>query len=505
MVNTAVRRLGLLLFLLLPLPSSQAVSLSLTPSQTRIEQGTAFELLVEARDMEQPLETLDLSAIKKAFRVVARDYTKSRDRRRQILRLRLYPRLTGKVHLPALVAGPTQSAPLDIDVVAARANGQAIRLSHAQSASTVWERQPLRVMVEVQTADQFASLRLDADTEATRLPGFEIVPLPARRNWIDTDGKRRTRLRIGWLLYPLGSGKQTIELPAIDYHLGGNRQHRFYLPALNLQVRPLPPYIPPTLPVGKLSITSTISPAGLLRRGELADWTLHMQSDALLPVWFPPVLRQIRTAEQVQFFPARTTRQTRPDSTGLHSQVIHHLPFKPLNNGRVELPTLHFQYFDPDTGRLVDISHTPARPWTLSPLLQILLPLLLLAVLYRPLRGLWQKANRYRQRNKLGRQALHGLASAQSISAILQSLRQFARAEGWPQNTSLSAWRQRFESRYRPDPILTDCLQALSEACYGTMTNPPLEKLKTCLLERLTRRKARKTWWPKRHRDRCTS
>ncbi len=503
MVTPVTRRLlGLLLFLSLPLSASQAVTLSMTPSQSRVEQGKAFDLLIEARDMELRLETVDLSAIKKAFRLVASDYSKSRDGTRQFLSLRLYPRLTGKVHLPPLVAGPGRSPPLDIEVMAARANEEPIRLTYRQSASTLWERQQLRVEVEVQTPDQFASLRLDE--EEARLSGFEIIPLPPSRDWIDVDGKRRTRLRIGWLLFPLASGMQTLELPAIGYHLGGARRARYFLPVLTLQVRPLPPYIPPTLPVGKLGMTSTITPGGWLSSGELAEWTIHMQSDSLLPFWFPAVLRQLKSTTQIHFFPASTTRQTRPDRTGMHSQVVHHIPFKPLNNGRVELPALQFQYFDPERGRLVDVSHAPARPWTLSPLLQVVLPLLLLAVLYRPLRHVLRNLAHYLQRRKLTRQALTHLAEARSLADIQQALRQFARAEGWPQNFSLTAWQRRFESRYRHNQVLRDALQELANACYARAPQVDVEALKGRLREGLLKRK-RTGPWKNRHRERDSS
>jgi len=276
-----------------------------------------------------------------------------------------------------------------------------------------------------------------------------------------------------------------IDLPAIEYHLSGVIRRIFYLPKIKLAIRPLASYLPPTIPVGKVKIKTSITPAGMLNTNDLAYWNISIESESLTPYWLPPVLRQIKSNDNILFFPATSKRSMHPDSRGVHGRVNHTIPFKPLSNGLTNLPGLKILYFDPATGKLESVVHQEKRPISMGYATRILAIFILLVVLLYLCRRLYQYIHSHVKYRNQRLNALEMIKQAKTKEDVLAGLRLLARAEGWPANLTLSKWLECWQIKYLAEPQLKECIQSLSNYCYGLAQEISLQAIISSLVKLL--------------------
>lgn len=472
--------------LLLVLPAlAFGARLEIDLDRTQTELGHAISAEIRGDGLAESLHGLSVQSLEQDFGVVIHEYSSSGPTpdhpagESQLLTLRLYPRRTGRLMLSALRLGELRTTTHAIDVSDGATGGKPITLATSVSSASVWARQQVIVQVEITTPDRFASLHVDP----VDVPGFEAIPLPPSRQHANSGGEARTVLRAGWALFALTAGSRSVALPPIKYRLGGKFQRVYYLPHVQLDVQALPPYLPPVIPVGRVSMTSTLESPGLLNTGEVAYWNLTLSGDALPPHWLPPVLRQIKPGDRLDILPAESRRTATPDNKGVHGRTVHQIPVKPLANGWLALPQIRIQYFDPDSGRLVTVAHAPPAAFVLSTAwrftlgaLFVLLAFVIGARLLRYLRG------RLHYRRKR-REALECLADAQDTPGLRRALAMLADAEDWPGNQSISAWAVRWRRRFRTGPGFPALLARLSSACYSAVPDPDLTGLKHQLLQ----------------------
>lgn len=302
----------------------------------------------------------------------------------------------------------------------------------------VWQRERTTLMVEVQSSDRFASL----EASLPRIDGVDVQAIPAS-NEATAGGKRL--LRLGWELFPHTPGKQAIQLPSIRYNLNGRDAALWQPPAQTLEVNPLPPYLPPTLPVGKVHIQSRIEPDGILQPGHLAYWHVSLHSDAVTTAQFPPILKQVQVAQGVEIFPANVTQ---PAAGAGQFRLDYRIPFKPKGNGKLALPVLQWHWFDPASGRLEQVQHEPPRPWVLGWVWRGMLAIL--AGLLFLIAGNWliQKGiHAYRCWHSY-QQLRHCLQTGANVPMVRQAMRDCAYAHGWPVNLSVRQWLAYWETHY---------------------------------------------------------
>ena len=474
-----------------------APGLYLVLDKTSLELGKPLRAALFAVDAEGDLDQLDLAPLREHFGVIVRDGPDWVDDKRwpdsavQRMRLRLYPRETGELSLPALQLGDLRGPARSVVVREARHDGGALRFRATLSTRRPWQRQQLILWAEVSGAEDFASLSLDPDWHPA---GFEVVPLPPRTS-APTPGKERV-LGIGWALFPSTPGEHLLAFPSIDYRLGGGIERRFYPPLQRVRVKPLPPYVPPTLPVGRLRLTSHVEPAGPLPAGSLAWWTLELRADGLTPRWLPSPRQWMHSGEDVAFFTAEVTRRMRPDRDGVHGEMTVRQPLKPLGFGRLALPEPRIDYFDPVSGRLERLVYRPPRPWIYHPtgLLLALFPILVgIGILVARLGA---RLTHGRQRRQARRRLLCELATQQDPHRIRAALKPLAELEGWPANLTLAQWARRWRSRYRVDAEFDRLFEQLSTCCYGGESDHARRFPARTLARLLRQRRKNAAWTP---------
>lgn len=467
-----VVRILLLTLALLPFTAVAAPQLSLIVNKTETQLGKPLRAELVAVDSGQALAALDLQPLRENFGVVTEESASNLSDSRwpgqsvQVLRLLLYPRQTGELRLPVLRLGETHSEAQNILVSDGSISGAPIGVVTHLSTNSPWERQRVVLQLEVTTPDLFSALEAAAPLQA---PDFDVEPLPREREQRGAGAEKRAVLRLGWVLSPRTAGSHNIDLPAIRYNLSGRAERIYYFPTARLHVRPLPPYVPPTLPVGKVSVTSSLSSNDVLYPDTLTYWTVTVDGETVTPRGLPPILRQLESGDRLRFLAIDSQRTWQAETR--RSQVVHHIPFKPLASGRLALPELHLQYFDPDTGRLVRINHTPPRPWVLSLTWRVVIGAVLallasglLVLLFRVVRRALQH---HRERNA----ALAAIRRAKDARQLRQALESVAHAEGFPPNLSLREWAAHWRARHRANPDFDHLVSRLSRACYGNPMN----------------------------------
>jgi hypothetical protein len=216
-----------------------------TPRQAELGQPLTLLLWYQG---PADLDRIDTSVWDKDF-AVARGYA-SRTEQGQRLRLRLTPRRTGMLLLPPLQLASATSAVQQIQVSAAREGDMLLDPHWSLSTSQAWQRQELIASLTVVIADRTAHL----DLRAFHPQGTAVTALPTQTRTL-ADG--RQRLRYSWLLRPLAAGTVTINAPVLRYIRDGVPRRRFHFPHTRVKVRSLPPYVPPTIPVGILTASKT--------------------------------------------------------------------------------------------------------------------------------------------------------------------------------------------------------------------------------------------------------
>ncbi|GMR06985.1 MAG: hypothetical protein BMS9Abin25_1631 [Gammaproteobacteria bacterium] len=492
-----VSLLKILCFILLlyPVLALAKPSLEIELKHTTVEYGRPVYMKIIAEGLKADLSLLQLDALSTQFVIDSRDLESeivqqnegvheqpinekgSGEITRQILRLKMYPRQTGKLRIPAFTMDKISSGKEILTIVDASNKGTKILLNSNISSTEVWQREQILVSLTLNTAEEFATIK------PGELPvdGIEITALPVKRVWTKNEDGGKSTITTGWSLLPLQAGISEIELPPIEYHLNGVVRRVFYLPKIRLKVRPLPSYLPPTIPVGKVDINSSIaseglSPGKLLYTDDLAYWNISIESKSLTPYWLPPILRQIQSGDGIHFFPATSVRSMQPDNEGVNGRVNHTIPFKPLQNGFADIPSLKIQYFDPATGRLETLVHQAEKPFSAGIISRLLLVLLLAVFILTLVWGLYRHLLTRIRYRKLHQQAILRIRQAETSQEVVAGLRQAGEAEGWPVNLSLTDWLVRWRKKYQSDAELDQTIKSLALIHYDSENEMNLQK-----------------------------
>lgn len=445
---------------LLPLAAVSA-SLTVDLADRQVVYGQPLTVTLRAPATGTPTQPIDLEPLRRDF-VVERVSDSDADDQDsgQVIRLALYPRRTGELRIPPLAQAGKHSEPETVQVTQASDAGRPLGVQTSLSPAAVWTRQQVLVQVEVRSVDRFFELQ----TPEFRDSHMAVVPLHTQVRTERVDGVDYVVKTTGWALYPGRSGNFTLDLPTVNYLRGGRIQARFALPHHALDVRPLPPYVPPDMPVGVLSLATRIDAPAVLDTETLAFWEVDVQGRGVPAAALPSPLAPVRDTHWLQFLPTQAQRRQHTGAHGILSTLSYRIPFAAKRSGPVSLPGLDLQYFDPNSGRIVRVATAPVRLWSMGTVWRMVLGgLVLIAGAYaahRAVNTVRVQLARARRR----RAALQEIASAASARGIRLALYRFGQAHGWRLDGSLHDWLAAFKRHYRRiDPNLEQIVDALNQ------------------------------------------
>jgi len=323
-------------------------------SKTEKQLGQYFRTTLKYKGSLK-LENIDLHSWQENFKIIHEDEYQDEDKQGnsiQVLKLRLYPRTLNATLLPSVSLGEIRSTPVSLSVTPSKIKNSPIKISWEVSNSTPWEREAVLIRIHIQSNDPAARVIIDSKEN----PDFLLQPLEVERTVLKNG---RIEFNAGWVYYHLKSGVASINLPAIRYQLSGSDRRRFYLPIQKLSVKPLPNYLPPNLPIGKLNISSDIE------NNNSGLWKINILTPALSVYDIPGINQQLSAFSG---YDIATIKNETKQLSSYNSYGFLHVVTSPLPKWLMPFGSninLKARYFDPDTGTLKEIQHTLPRHWNM--------------------------------------------------------------------------------------------------------------------------------------------
>ncbi len=351
------------------------------------------------------------------------------------------------------------------------------------SSSNVWQRQQVILSVEATTTDEFARL----ETQALDLSDFEVIELPYTALKSETEKNKRT-IKVGWILFPLVAGRYEIELPKIYYRPSSGQRKKLKFPIKILNIKALPSYVPPTMPVGKVVIENSLD-AGKYGRlhttKTLTNWNIKVITNDVLPQTIPPVLNQIKKNSALEVLPETIKQITTKNFSGLKNSTHYQLPIKALKSGRLSLPELSIQFFDPQDNTLKKaLSKSPIH-WALNPYLQLFLAIVAFIIILLALFKAYKKINNYLKKQQNIRHAKNKIQQAKNTTELRDALQHYAQANGWQENTTLEQWLDNWQSQNRENNKIASVLEHLQSVQFEERSSYGIDDVKAGLSKSL--------------------
>lgn len=400
------------------------------------------------------------------------------DKKIQILKLKLYPRHSGLIQIPSLSTNNVISKIRTIQITKGKTGEPKVIFTE----KSPYHRQQIVVHVSVLSSE--ANSRL-AIKEGQTIKGVDSTPLHFKR--IKNDNGTY-RLQIGWAISALKSGTLKLNFPPIEYSVSGVSRKQFYLPIREIKVKPLPAYLPPTIPVGKITIRSNLLTKYFLQTDSLSYWDIKISGQLNNAYRLPPILRQIKSSKQTQFLPSNTVRSVKATEDNVVSTAHYSIPFKSLKSGFLTLPNIQLQYFDPGNGKIITFNHQVKSAFVLSifwrNLIIIFFGLLLIFIFIKG-RNCWQQIKFSKQKRG---QALNLLLQNDNIENIRKVTQLLAEAEHWPTNTTVSQWAGFWKDKYKVDDSFENLISQLSSLLYCSEKNIDINKINQRMLALINNR-----------------
>jgi len=337
--------------------------------------------------------------------------------------LRLYPKRTGELLLESIALGGAIASPQRIQskpTVRDDIDGTPYRL---ELPDQVWQGQAFILAIRINLMHPSNHIAVEEMTA----PGWRIKELPR----IEEVDERCKTVTLRWRLQAHSSGHLTIDPPLIEQR--GRGRWRFHLPSHVVKVLPLPSYLPPTVPVGKIELAPT-----LFEDSGTQYWQLQVSSSGELPDEIHGVRRQLEDlagveAEQVTIDSGDTPKDI--------ETLAYRVPVPDWSWGFGKGPQISIDYFDANGGRLALTETRLPAVWQAPTPAKILLGLFGLTMAAALAAAGWKIAHRLIERKHFTRQ-LQQTKNAQQLRALLLQSSGAKTLQEWqtlaPQNASIN-------------------------------------------------------------------
>jgi len=147
------------------------------------------------------------------------------------------------------------------------------------------------------------------------------------------------------------------------------------------------------------------------------------------------------------------------------------------------------KYFDPNTGKLVNLQHTPPGAITLNTAIWVLLALAAIYILFKLSSLTYSYLKSFLNKRKAIAEAIHELKTAHECDQIRLALRNHADAYGHTRNVSLSQWLHQWQTaRKHPRQSVHDinlAISLLSSASYGSGQIADISEIRHLLMSNI--------------------
>ncbi len=342
--------------------------------------------------------------------------------------------------LYVLMSTPLHSADYSVD---------APLLKATLSSQEVWQREQVVISIEVATTDSFARLQID-EFKPNPEQFIRIVELGEQTQHKIQSELTDERYLLGkrWAVFPLQAGETTLKLPRIRYRPSRGSIKTLATPELSLTVKLLPIYVPPTMPVGEISLQSEWQNGVFITTKKLNQWQIGLTGNGVFEPTMPPLSRQLKQTENLQILPEKLERKQVNTDTGLVHQYTYHVPIKAKQWGVLALPDISVQYFDSVLGKIKKTEINNPVVIALSRIQQWIIGLFLTAVLLTLVLILGYKTKHHISKVVEKRKAIESLQQSTNYKEARQAIERIAISYGLGENKTLHHFLIQWQQKY---------------------------------------------------------
>ncbi len=459
MKNLALKFSILLLITLTPLVnlSVYAASLQVGLNKNKVETGKYILATISYRGDSNPGE-LNLSEWRESFHVENQqvELTELVDGQIQSdTSVRLYPRFQGQLTLSSLAYGGAISASQQLTILPSiRNNIDSSPVLHSVQQN-YWTDQAIMITVDIALHEKSNEIVVndfvnDLFVVRTLKPERMINP-------------SADVIRLQWMLLTPDKGVYQLELPSIQQR--GRGRFRYYLPAVTLNIRPLPAYLPVTIPVGNIRVQSDV----IKEDNKPASWLVVIDNSGRLPDHIEGLqtfLDKLKIAGQDVIIENKADKH----SDKVSRRLLIKIPEWHLTQDN----ELELEYFDTTSGRLQVLKHSLPAVWRIPGYAWITIICFLLTVIIYTAYRVYKLALKIRQWRRF-RSTIDQSTSANQLRKLMLQ-------------TNTSKNLTEFTGGQQ-DELLKKIVVDLNEICFNYQSKEGLEQVREKCLSYFTYKK----------------
>lgn len=420
-------------------------------SRIQLELGKAVELRLYSPQTTVSLNNINLDVLKNDFHIKhVSDISLVNNAQSQ--RITLYPRKIGHVIIPALHLINTRTSPIKLDVTPAidPKDNSVMKILYSIPTLTPWKKQ--QVLVKFELTGHAAILRLN--TPNAYSDHSEIVSLDHSSKTLKQNNQSLTRHTTGWAIFPRQAGQKILELPGVQLVRDGITTHQFYPPLLNLDVKPLPVYIPATMPVGKLELTHMKMPARLMMTDKIYSTGIIIKASGVIPSGLPSIKSQLKSTSAISFYPSTIQKDELNNNTGVSTRHSYTINYKSYQQGVLNLGSVILNYFDPLSGTIKTAQFETGKFFSIHTSIAIIIGFFLIFISYLVLVKVISLV-KLKWHCFLGyKNVLDALPDMKNAADIKDALAMISLAENWRSNLTLQQWHKQWSQKtHTPCPV----------------------------------------------------
>lgn len=418
--------------------SHAASNFTATFTSSEVELGRAITLILSAPGATPELNTINLEEFETYFHInTSSDVEFDEQNGQQTWKLRLTPYNTGTTELAPLVFNNeySQSSSLNVTDAIDKKTGTPISLSTHVSSTQPWVREQVLLSIHLQTSIPRAQFKLGPATVANTI----VEKLNVHHNQEPELNHSPHNYKIGWAIFPLAPGKMKITLPPVELIRDGVTTHRFYNAPFELNVQALPLYIPATIPVGRIELSSAHTIKYLLQNN-LDEYKLSLTGQNMLLTNLPDITSQITSNRSIRVYPETTNTTQTNTHKGIVSQINYIIPIKALKQGYSGLDDIRLTYFDPVSGTLKVYNQSNLILLSINTWLAWLFTILIFTLVIYVLFKLIQWLLKFREKIIAYSNAITSLQIQCTPEELKTSISLMSGAEGYSTNVTLQSW-----------------------------------------------------------------
>ncbi|MBT4193222.1 MAG: hypothetical protein HOB14_03025 [Gammaproteobacteria bacterium] len=364
-------------------------------------------------------------------------------------RVRLYPRVSGNLSLASLALGGAIAKSQQLIVKPLIRNDIDSTPIIRPLQADYWADQAIMIQVDVSLYEK----RNNVVVNDFEIDGFVVRSLKPQR----INAEAGDVIRLQWMLLTPSPGHYEIELPSIQQR--GRSRFRFYLPKLKLSIKPIPAYLPATVPVGRHSVNSDL----VYSKNMPASWLLRIENKGRIPAQVEG-LQDFFEQKGIASDDVNIDHQIDDRS----SKVVQLYEIKIPNWNLWSANEVNLAYFNTATGRLEFLEHTLPRFWNIPKYAQHGLIYLLMLIFFYVANRIdkfaqnvrdWRKFRMLLQQSSTGNQLREGLLNNVSFKHLTEWADYFHGS--FPKQIALDLNELCFdrESQIKVDDIKNQCLE----------------------------------------------